>query len=170
MTPPDPWQTAIPIQFAGIWSQWRTYRIWCVICSNFEKSPTSLAAARSTSSTCAMRPKYRALRRRIVSAAARRSILVGCGGAVLAPKNVFSKDSRKTSFYPQKFLMTFFNHQKLQQNKCTVTMASAARRQIISGGAPVNKSRRRCPQIVGGATRPAQGCGHKGRLVDIALQ
>jgi len=29
-------------------------------------------------------------------------------------------------------------------------MASAAHRQIIGGGAPINKSRRRRPQIVGG--------------------
>jgi len=29
-------------------------------------------------------------------------------------------------------------------------MASAVRRQIIGGGAPINKSRRRRPQIVGG--------------------
>jgi len=36
-------------------------------------------------------------------------------------------------------------------------MASAARRQIIGGGAPINKSgRRRRPQIVGGGT-PANG-------------
>jgi len=32
-------------------------------------------------------------------------------------------------------------------------MASAARRQIIGGGTPINKSRRRRPQIVGGAAR-----------------
>ena len=35
-------------------------------------------------------------------------------------------------------------------------MASAARRQITGGGAPINKSRRRRrPQIVGGAAQPA---------------
>jgi len=63
-------------------------------------------------------------------------------------KNVFSKILDKVSFYPQHFLMTFFSHRKLQQNKYTATMA-LARRQII--GAPINKSRRRRrPQIVGG--------------------
>ena len=37
-------------------------------------------------------------------------------------------------------------------------MASAALRQIIGGGAPINKSRRRRPQIIdGGAARPAHG-------------
>jgi len=38
-------------------------------------------------------------------------------------------------------------------------MASAVRRQIIGGGAPINKSRRRRPQIVGGgdAEQPAHG-------------
>ena len=36
-------------------------------------------------------------------------------------------------------------------------MVSAARRQIIGGGAPINKSRGRRPQIVGGAARPAHG-------------
>jgi len=41
----------------------------------------------------------------------------------------------------------------LQQNKYTATMASAARRQIIGGGgAQINKSRRRLPQIAGGGT------------------
>jgi len=49
------------------------------------------------------------------------------------PKSFF-KDSRKISFYPQNFLMTFFRHLKLQKNKYTATMASAARRQIIGGG------------------------------------
>ena len=61
------------------------------------------------------------------------------------------KGSRKMSFYTQHFLM--------QQNKYTAKMASAARRQVISGGAPVNKSRQRPQRIVGGggAPRPAQG-------------
>ena len=36
-------------------------------------------------------------------------------------------------------------------------MVLATRRQIIGGGAPINKSRRRSPQIVGGAARPAHG-------------
>src|SRR6218665_2613251 len=49
------------------------------------------------------------------------------------------------------FLMTFFSHRKLQNNKYTAKMASAARRQIIGGSAPINKSRRRWrPQIGGG--------------------
>ena len=39
------------------------------------------------------------------------------------------------------------------------TMVSAARRQIIGGGAPINKSRRRRPQIVGGG-----GAAHGSRL------
>ena len=77
----------------------------------------------------------------IVSTAARRSI--------------FSKIPEQISFYPQNFLnflMTFFSRRKLQQNKSTATMASAARRQIIGGGVPINKSRqRRRTQIVGGA-------------------
>jgi len=47
--------------------------------------------------------------------------------------------------------MTFLSHRKLQQNKHTATMASAALRQIIGGGAPINKSwLRRRPQIVVG--------------------
>ena len=78
----------------------------------------------------------------------------GVGG-----QQMFFKDSRKMLFYSQNCLMTFFSHQKLQQNKCIATMASAARRQII-GGAPINKSRRlRRPQIVGGggAAWPANG-------------
>src|SRR6218665_3357257 len=39
--------------------------------------------------------------------------------------------------------MALFNRRKLQQNKYTATMASAARRQIIGGGTPINKSRQR---------------------------
>ena len=35
-------------------------------------------------------------------------------------------------------------------------MVSAARRQIIGGCAPINKSRRRRPQIVGGGAAGAQ--------------
>jgi len=42
--------------------------------------------------------------------------------------------------------MNFFSHRKLQQNNYAATMASAARRQIIGSGAPINKSRRRRPQ------------------------
>src|SRR6218665_2700772 len=36
------------------------------------------------------------------------------------------------------------------KNNYAATMALAARRQIIGGGAPINKSWRRRPQIVGG--------------------
>jgi len=58
-------------------------------------------------------------------------------------KDVFSKIPDKISFCPPNFLMTFFSHRKLQQNKYTATMTSAARRQIIGGGgAPINKSQR----------------------------
>ena len=83
----------------------------------------------------------------------RRSLKVGGGGAVLAANNFLSKISEKISFYPQNFLMTFFSflffsHRKLLQNNCT---ASAACRQIIGGGTPINKGRRSRPQIVGGA-------------------
>src|SRR6218665_432203 len=48
---------------------------------------------------------------------------------------------------------------KLQQNKYTAKMASLARRQIIGGSAPINKSRRRRRQQIGGgdAVRPAHG-------------
>jgi len=38
----------------------------------------------------------------------------------------------------------------LQQNKYTPKIASAARRKITGSGAPINKSRRRRQQIVGG--------------------
>src|SRR6218665_3560484 len=41
---------------------------------------------------------------------------------------------------------------KIHKNNYAATMVSAARRQIIGGGsAPINKNRRRGPQIVGGA-------------------
>jgi len=77
-------------------------------------------------------------------------ILVG-GGALPVKKNPLrSAGGQKfvqrflrnfnISFYPQNFLMTFFSHRKLQQNNYAATMASAARRQIIGGGAPINKS------------------------------
>src|SRR6218665_3928564 len=96
-----------------------------------------------------------------MSAAARWSILIGggAGGAAgpkksgaAAAKNVFSKIPEKNSFYPQNFLMAFLwflviENRKLQQNKYTEKMASAARRQIIGGGASIKK--------VGG------GCAHK---------
>jgi len=82
----------------------------------------------------------------IVLAAASPSILVGGGGAQLVPENrrrwrpkiVFSKTLEKISFYLQNFLMTFFSHQ------------------IFGGGAPINKSRRRRPQIVGGGAAGAR--------------
>jgi len=67
------------------------------------------------------------------------------------PKNLF-KDSRKNFVLSSKFSDDLFSHRKLQQNKYTATMTSTARRQIIGGGVPINKSRRRqSPQIVGGA-------------------
>ena len=50
-------------------------------------------------------------------------------------------------------------------------MESAARRQIIGGGAPVNKSWRRRPQIVGGAARPAHGSSlkrYRGLVIGLA--
>jgi len=61
----------------------------------------------------------------------------------------------KMSLHLQNLLMTFISHRKskLQQNKYTVKMASAARRQIIGGGASINKSRRRRPQIVDGGAQ-----------------
>src|SRR6218665_502716 len=82
----------------------------------------------------------------IVSAAVRRSILVGGGpkirrrfGAALVAKSVF-KDPRKNleiSFY-------LVIDRKLPENKYTGKLSSAVRRQIISGGgAPMNKKRRR---------------------------
>ena len=45
-----------------------------------------------------------------------------------------------------------FSNWKLQQNNYAAAMASAARRQVIrgGGGVPINKSRRRRPQIVSG--------------------
>jgi len=48
----------------------------------------------------------------------------------------------------------------LQQNKLayTVKMALAARRQIIGGGGPVNKSRRRRTVHTLSAARPAHCC------------
>ena len=38
-------------------------------------------------------------------------------------KRIVFKDSRKSSFYPQNLLMTFFSHRKLQQNNYAATMA-----------------------------------------------
>src|SRR6218665_4197487 len=70
-----------------------------------------------------------------------RSQQFGGGGSA----KLFSKISEKISFYPQNIVTTFFSHQKLQQNKYIATMASAARRQIIGGGALI-------PQIVGGGS------------------
>src|SRR6218665_1822757 len=56
----------------------------------------------------------------------------------------------KISFSPQNFLMTIFSYRKLLQNKYAATTTSAARRQFISGGAQINKSRQ---QIFGGGAR-----------------
>ena len=63
----------------------------------------------------------------IVSAAARRSISVGGGGAPRSkkiggggaarrgrPKTFFSKIHEKISFYPQNFLRNFFSHQSFE--------------------------------------------------------
>src|SRR6218665_1687257 len=101
----------------------------------------------------------------MVSAAARRSILVG-GGAPPAQKigvgggaggqKIFFKDSRKISLYPQNFLITFLVNRKLQENNYAATISSAARRQIIGGGAPINKSRRGGAHKLS-AARPAPG-------------
>ena len=77
---------------------------------------------------------------------------VGGGGAASAVKNFFFKDSQNNFVLSSEFSDNIFSHQKLQQNKYTATMTSTARRQIIGGGVPINKSRRRqSPQIVGGA-------------------
>jgi len=51
-----------------------------------------------------------------VIVSARPSILVGGGAkkfAGVAAKKCFFKDSRKISFYPKNFLITFFSHRKL---------------------------------------------------------
>jgi len=60
----------------------------------------------------------------IMSALARRSILVGGGAPPVQDNrrrrawaaNIFSKIPEKTSFYLQNFLITFFGHRKMQQN------------------------------------------------------
>jgi len=53
--------------------------------------------------------------------------------------------------------MTFFViDPKLHKSKETAKMPSAALRQIIGGGVPINKSRWRRPQIVGGGAAAAQ--------------
>src|SRR6218665_554373 len=81
----------------------------------------------------------------MVSAVARRSILVGGGDVAARPKEFFLKISEKLSFYPQNCVMTFFSHRKLQQNNYAATMASAAHQQII-GGASTNYRGRRADQ------------------------
>src|SRR6218665_1723804 len=50
------------------------------------------------------------------------------------------------------------------------TMVSVARRQIIGGGAPINKNRRRRrPQIVGGgAARPAHGSKSSNSMLSLS--
>src|SRR6218665_531503 len=92
-------------------------------------------------------------------AAVRRRSNKICGG-----EKIFSKIPEKISFYPENFMMTFFSHRRLQQNKYTATMTSTARRQIIGhgGGTPVNRCRRlRRLQIVGG------GCAAQGSIASI---
>src|SRR6218665_1271286 len=94
----------------------------------------------------------------MVSAAARRSILVGGvappvqkigGGATRRgrPIEFFFKDSRINFFLSSKFsddlFDRFYSQRKLQQNNYAATMTSAARRQIIGSGAPINNSRQR---------------------------
>src|SRR6218665_3037826 len=51
---------------------------------------------------------------------------------------------------------------KIPKNNYAATMVSAARRQMIGGGAPINKSRR--PQIVGGGAAGARLYFHLRRL------
>jgi len=46
--------------------------------------------------------------------------------------------------------MTFLVIEKFKNNNKHTNMASAACRQIIGGGAPITKCRRRSPQIDGG--------------------
>src|SRR6218665_1523311 len=97
----------------------------------------------------------------MVSAAARRPVNFGRRRrnrrrrGVGGQKN-FCKDFRKNFVLSSTFSDDLFRHRKLRQNNYAATMASAARRQIISGGAPINKSRRRHPQIVGGGAAGAQ--------------
>src|SRR6218665_3291313 len=94
----------------------------------------------------------------IVSAVARRSILVGRskqigggGGAAWTAPNFFKGIQRKFFSIQRNFLMTFL---KRNQNR----IGGARRQNISGGGAPITKSRRRRPQIAGGgAARVAQG-------------
>jgi len=65
----------------------------------------------------------------------------------LAAKNFYFKDSQNFFLLSLKFSDDFFSHRKLQQNKYTAITALAARPQIIGGGAPINKSRRRTALI-----------------------
>src|SRR6218665_304074 len=92
------------------------------------------------------------------SAAARRPAQKTAGAGGRGPNTFFLKVPEKISFYSQNFLMTFsvVIDRKLQQNKYTATMALAARRKIIGGGAPINKSRRQRQQIVGGGAAGAR--------------
>src|SRR6218665_3471309 len=101
------------------------------------------------------------------STAAHQSILVGGGGpqksaaarrGVYAPK-LFLKDFRTNVLLSSTFFDDFFSHRKLQANKYTAKMASAARRQII-GGAPTNY-RRRADQQKSPAAPP--NCWRRGR-------
>jgi len=89
-----------------------------------------------------------------VAAAARRR---SKKSAALA--EIYSKDSRNNFVLSSTFSddLSLVIDRKLPQNKYTPTKPSAERQQIIGGGAPINKSRRR-PQIGGGgAVRPAHG-------------
>jgi len=102
-----------------------------------------------------------------VSAAGRRSILVGGGAPPVKkeisfdagaarrwrPKHFFERFPKQFSFYPNNFLMTLFlviDDRKLQQNRYTAKAAAAAAR--------------RSTKVVGGANKlsaaaawPAQG-------------
>jgi len=73
---------------------------------------------------------------------------IGGGGAALRgrPKESLPKIPEKIFFYPQNFLKTFFSDLKLQQNSYAATKLSAA---AAARRSPINKSRRRRPQIVG---------------------
>ena len=87
-----------------------------------------------------------------MSAAARRSILVGSVGG----QNFFPK-------IPEKFLVV---ERKFQENKYTLKMASAARRQIIGGGgAPINKR----TKVGGGANKLSAAAARSGRSTALPV-
>ena len=93
----------------------------------------------------------------MVSAVARRSILVGGGDVAARPKEFFLKISEKLSFYPQNCVMTFFSHRKLQQNNYAPTnyrrrvdkLSAAACRSTKVGSGSAHK--------LSAAARPAHG-------------